>query len=92
MITVSGLIATLVYPYLANPNFGGQALSVGHFLGTAIHDTSQVVGVAKVYANVFSAPVALDVATVTELVRNLFMAAVIPFLALYYARGHADRA
>jgi uncharacterized integral membrane protein (TIGR00698 family) len=91
VITVFGLTATLVYPYLANLIFGGQALSVGLFLGTAIHDTSQVVGAAKVYADVFSSPVALDVATVTKLVRNLFMAAVIPFMALYHARGHAGR-
>jgi uncharacterized integral membrane protein (TIGR00698 family) len=91
VITIFGLTATLVYPYLAHLIFGGQALSVGLFLGTAIHDTSQVVGAAKVYADVFSAPVALDVATVTKLVRNLFMATVIPFMALYYARGQAGR-
>jgi uncharacterized integral membrane protein (TIGR00698 family) len=86
VITIFGLAATLVYPYLANLIFGGQALRAGLFLGTAIHDTSQVVGAAKVYADVFAAPVALDVATITKLVRNLFMAAVIPFMALYYAR------
>jgi uncharacterized membrane protein YadS len=45
-----------------------------------------VVGSAKVYADVFSAPLALDTATVTKLVRNVFMAAVIPFMAFYYAR------
>jgi uncharacterized integral membrane protein (TIGR00698 family) len=86
VITIFGLAATLFYPYLANLIFGGQGLRVGLFLGTAIHDTSQVVGAAKVYADVFAAPVALDVATITKLVRNLFMAGVIPFMALYYAR------
>ena len=40
-------------------------------------------------ADVFSAPLALDVATVTKLVRNVFMAAVIPFMAFYYAGRHA---
>jgi uncharacterized membrane protein YadS len=59
---------------------------VGLFLGTSVHDTSQVIGSSKVYADVFSAPLALDVATVTKLVRNVFMAAVIPFMAFYYAR------
>ena len=49
-------------------------------------DTSQVVGSAKVYSDVFSAPLALDVATVTKLVRNLFMAAAIPIMAFYYGR------
>ena len=86
VITIFGLFATLVYPYAANVIFSGEALKVGLFLGTSIHDTSQVVGAAKVYADVFSAPLALDVATVTKLVRNVFMAVVIPFMAFYYAR------
>ncbi len=86
VITIFGLFATLVYPYAANAIFSGDALKIGLFLGTAIHDTSQVVGAAKVYADVFSAPRALDVATVTKLVRNVFMAVVIPFMAFYYAR------
>jgi uncharacterized integral membrane protein (TIGR00698 family) len=86
VITIFGLLATLVYPYVANFIFAGQALKVGLFLGTSVHDTSQVVGSAKVYADVFSASLALDTATVTKLVRNVFMAAVIPFMAFYYAR------
>ena len=86
VITIFGLLATLIYPYLAHAIFAGNALKVGLFLGTSVHDTSQVVGSAKVYADVYSAPLALDVATVTKLVRNVFMAAVIPFMAYYYAR------
>ena len=86
VITIFGLLATLAYPYVTNAIFAGEALKVGLFLGTSVHDTSQVVGSAKVYADVFSAPLALDVATVTKLVRNVFMAAVIPFMAFYYAR------
>jgi uncharacterized integral membrane protein (TIGR00698 family) len=86
VITIFGLLATLVYPYVANLMFAGNALKVGLWLGTSIHDTSQVVGAAAVYADVFSAPLALDVATVTKLVRNVFMALVIPFMAYYYAR------
>jgi uncharacterized integral membrane protein (TIGR00698 family) len=95
VITIFGLLATLVYPYATNAIFAGEALSVGLFLGTSIHDTSQVVGSAKVYADAFSAPFALDVATVTKLVRNVFMAAVIPFMAFYYAHrtsGQGDHA
>ena len=86
VITIFGLLATLVYPYVANAIFAGNALKVGLWLGTSVHDTSQVVGSAKVYADVFSAPLALDTATVTKLVRNVFMAGVIPFMAFYYAR------
>jgi uncharacterized integral membrane protein (TIGR00698 family) len=89
VITIFGLLATLIYPYLAHSIFAGNALKAGLFLGTSIHDTSQVVGAAKVYADVFSAPLALDTATVTKLVRNVFMVAVIPFMAYYYAKRSA---
>jgi uncharacterized integral membrane protein (TIGR00698 family) len=86
VITLFGLAATIVYPYLAHAIFGAEALQVGLFLGTSVHDTSQVVGAAKAYADVFSAPQALDVATVTKLVRNVFMAAVIPLMTFYTSR------
>ncbi|MES0360068.1 MAG: putative sulfate exporter family transporter [Anaerolineales bacterium] len=87
VITIFGLLATLIYPYAANVIFAGNAMRVGLWLGTSIHDTSQVVGAAKVYADIFSQPLALDVATVTKLVRNVFMVLVIPFMAYYYARN-----
>ena len=93
VITLFGLAATIVYPYLAHAIFGAEALRAGLFLGTSVHDTSQVVGAAKAYADVFSAPQALDVATVTKLVRNVFMAIVIPFMTFYTsrrAREHGD--
>ena len=86
VITIFGLAATIVYPYLANALFGSDALHAGFFLGTSVQDTSQVVGAAKAYADVFSAPHALDVATVTKLVRNVFMALVIPLMAFTYSR------
>jgi uncharacterized integral membrane protein (TIGR00698 family) len=84
VITIFGLLATLVYPYAANLIFAGDPVKVGLFLGTSVHDTSQVTGSALVFADVFSLPRALDVATVTKLVRNVFMAAVIPLMAFYY--------
>jgi uncharacterized integral membrane protein (TIGR00698 family) len=86
VITVFGIFATLVYPYLANILFDGDPERVGFFLGTAIHDTSQVTGAGVVFADTFDAPRALNVATVTKLVRNLFMAVVIPFSAWLHAR------
>lgn len=90
VITIFGLFATLVYPYLANTIFAGGAMQVGMFLGTSVHETAQVVGAGQIYADIFSQPVTLDVATVTKLVRNVFMAAVIPFMAYYYARRTKD--
>lgn len=89
VITAFGIAATLGYPYLANTIFGGDPVAAGLFLGTSVHDTSQVTGSALVYADVFSAPRALDVATVTKLVRNVFMALVVPLMALRYARRSA---
>jgi uncharacterized integral membrane protein (TIGR00698 family) len=81
-ITLFGLLATFLYPYLAHALFGGDAVRAGLFMGTAIHDTSQVTGAAMIYAETYSLPQGLDAATVTKLVRNVFMAAVIPCMAL----------
>jgi uncharacterized integral membrane protein (TIGR00698 family) len=87
VITIFGLLATLFYPYLAHLIFGGNTTRVGLFLGTSVHDTSQVIGSAKVYADVYTSPAVLDGATVTKLVRNVFMAVVIPLMSFYYLRG-----
>jgi uncharacterized integral membrane protein (TIGR00698 family) len=86
VITIFGILATFVYPYAAYIIFGGDPVKAGLFLGTAIHDTSQVTGAALIFGDVFALPRAVDVATVTKLVRNVFMAFVIPGMALYYAR------
>ncbi len=87
-ITVFGLLALIGYPYLAYLGFGGDPQLAGLFLGTAIHDTAQVAGAGLVYLQQFSAPAALDTATVTKLVRNLFMLGVIPLMAVIYHRGN----
>lgn len=89
VITVFGLFATLFYPYLANYIFSEHAVKAGLFLGTAVHETAQVVGAAKIYADIFEQTLALDVATVAKLVRNVFMALAIPFMAYYYANQAA---
>ena len=89
VITIFGLLATLAYPFVANVIFAGHPVQVGLFLGTSIHDTAQVTGAALVFADVFSQPRALDVATVAKLVRNVFMAAVIPLMAFVYSRRSA---
>jgi uncharacterized integral membrane protein (TIGR00698 family) len=87
VIAVFGLLATLVYPSVARLVFGGNMVNVGLFLGTSVQDTSQVVGAAKVYSDLFSAPRVLDIATVTKLVRNVFMVAVIPLMSFLHSRG-----
>jgi uncharacterized integral membrane protein (TIGR00698 family) len=90
-ITVFGILATFLYPYLAYTLFGQNAAAAGRFIGTSIHDTSQVTGAALILGDVYRLARAVEVATVTKLVRNVFMALVIPLTALYYNRRTADR-
>ena len=92
VITLFGVIATLPCPYLAHGLFPADLVAGGRFLGTAIHDTAQVTGAAMIYSDVFSLPRALEVAAVTKLVRNVLMAAVIPYVAFRYvcSRSSAD--
>ncbi|MBW2241664.1 MAG: putative sulfate exporter family transporter [Deltaproteobacteria bacterium] len=89
-ITVFGLLALVVYPFLAHSLFDGDAALAGTFLGTAIHDTAQVAGAGLLYMQQYASPEALDTATVTKLMRNLFMIAVIPLMAFMYHAEAAD--
>ncbi len=86
VITIFGLVATLVYPYLAYHIFHHNAAMSGLFLGTSIHETAQVAGAGMIYADSFASPLGLDVATIAKMVRNVFMAAVIPPMAFLHAR------
>jgi uncharacterized integral membrane protein (TIGR00698 family) len=88
-ITVFGIISMLVYPYFANIYFNGDSLFVGLFLGTAIHETSQVAAAALIYDQQFNSPETLNIATVTKLIRNTFLVIMIPLFAFLYNRGHA---
>jgi uncharacterized integral membrane protein (TIGR00698 family) len=85
-VTLFGMMALFSYPFLAHWLFAGQARMAGMFLGTAIHDTAQVAGAGLIYRQQYGVPEALDTATVVKLVRNLFMAGVIPLMALVYHR------
>lgn len=90
-VVAFGLIGMLAYPLLAHALLGSSE-AIGLFLGTAVHDTSQVVGAALTYKQVYGDDVVLRVATVTKLTRNLFLAGVVPLLAWMHARqarGHS---
>ena len=92
VITVFGMVATLLYPMVAHLIFGDDAVRAGLFLGTSIHDTSQVTGAGLSFSDLYALPQALDVATVTKLVRNTFMCVVIPALAILGpARNRRER-
>lgn len=90
-VTLFGLFAMLTYPYLAHWLFADQPGSAGLFLGTAILDTSQVMGAAMTYRDVFDDPVAMQVATVTKLTRNVMLIGVVPLMGwLHRDAGEAD--
>ncbi len=84
-ITVFGLAAMFAYPWLAHWVFDGEPAFAGLFLGTSIHETAQVAGAGMMYEAQYASPMALDIATVTKLVRNLAMIAVIPLVGFLYA-------
>ena len=83
VITVFGILATIGYPYLANYLFENDSTSVGYFLGTAVHDTSQVTGSALLYSEIFDQPLALEIAVITKLFRNICMIFVLPLIAYF---------
>ena len=90
-VVAFGLFGMLVYPYLAHAILPTSE-TIGLFLGTAVHDTSQVVGAALTYKQVFGDDIVLRVATVTKLTRNIFLAAVIPVLTWMHLRAGATGA
>lgn len=91
-ITIFGLAAMFFYPVLGHYLFSDDPALAGLFLGTSIHETAQVAGAGLMYEAQYDAPVALDIATVTKLVRNLCMIAVIPLVGLLYSseRGTSE--
>ena len=86
-ITLYGVISMLVYPYFAEWYFYGEPLQAGLFLGTAIHETSQVAAAGLIYDQQFNSPETLNVATVTKLIRNTFLVIMIPLFGFLYNRG-----
>ena len=91
-ITVFGLAAMFFYPFLAHEVFATQPELAGLFLGTSIHETAQVAGAGMMYEAQYNSPEALNIATVTKLVRNLCMIAVIPLVGFLYATPERDGA
>jgi uncharacterized integral membrane protein (TIGR00698 family) len=85
-VVLFGCIGMLFYPWLAAGLFGSSPLLAGVFLGTSIHDTSQVVGSALIYSQQHAAPDALSAASVTKMLRNLSIAILIP-AAAWLMRG-----
>jgi uncharacterized integral membrane protein (TIGR00698 family) len=87
-VVAFGLFGMLAYPYLAHALLGSSE-TIGLFLGTAVHDTSQVVGAALTYKQVYNDDIVLRVATVTKLTRNIFLAGVIPLLTWMHIKSQS---
>ena len=88
-VVAFGTLGMLTYPYLAHAVMDTSE-QVGLFLGLAIHDTSQVMGSALTYKMMYGDELALKVAAITKLTRNLCLAGVIPGLAYMHARESGD--
>ena len=92
-VVLFGCIAMLGYPWVAGHFFAASPVRAGIFLGTAIHDTSQVIGAALIYSQQAAAPAALAAASVAKLLRNLSIAVLIPaaaWLARRAERGEEE--
>ena len=85
-ITLFGILSMLLYPYFANFYFEGNSLFAGLFLGTSIHETSQVAAAGLIYDQQFDSPETLNIATVTKLIRNTSLIIMIPLFAYLYNR------
>ena len=91
-VVLFGCTAMLFYPWVAGHFFAASPVHAGIFLGTAIHDTSQVIGSALIYSQQAGAPDALAAASVAKLLRNLSIAILIPVAAWLTQREEASAA
>jgi uncharacterized integral membrane protein (TIGR00698 family) len=85
-VVLFGCVAMLTYPWLAAQFFSATPRYAGIFLGTAIHDTTQVIGAGLIYSQQHAAPAALAAASVAKLLRNLSIVLLVP-AAAWFARG-----
>eukprot|EP00960_Hanusia_phi_P000250 7087-Hanusia_phi.AAC.2 len=90
-VVMFGTLGMLTWPYLAHSLFILPE-QIGIFLGLAIHDTSQVMGAALTYKQLFADDLVFKIAAVTKLTRNIFLAAAIPLLALKLNVGGGEGA
>ena len=91
LVSLFGLLATVSYPYLVEIVLGFSAIQAGFFLGTAVHDTSQVTGAAMIHDQLWGRTSAggltvSEIALTVKLVRNTFLVAVIPLMGWWYRK------
>ena len=81
IVVLWGSIGVFTYPFFVEWFFSSDT-SKGLFLGVGIHDTSQVLAASLIHFDINGNSVVLETATVTKLIRNLFLALLIPYLAI----------
>lgn len=80
-VVLIGSAGMLLYPWLAHEMFAGDPRAAAVFLGTSIHDTSQVIGAALLYEQHFDVAGATAMAGATKLFRNVTLLLLVPLLA-----------
>jgi len=91
-VVLFGSAAMMGYPWIAGAVFGSAAVPAGMFFGSSIHDTSQVVGAAMIYADHFDAPIAVAIAGLTKFMRTLGLLVLVPLAAFWMARKESAQA
>lgn len=86
-ITIFGLIAMFLYPFIAFTIFDNDPIRAGLFLGTSIHDTAQVVGASMIYSQTFDMEQIVNIAITTKLTRNVLIILVVPLLSFYFLKN-----
>ena len=81
IVVLWGSIGVFTYPFFVEWFFSTE-ISKGLFLGVGIHDTSQVLAASLIHFDINGNSVVLETATLTKLIRNLFLALLIPYLAI----------
>ena len=81
IVVLWGSIGVFTYPFFVEWFFSSE-ISKGLFLGVGIHDTSQVLAASLIHFDINGNSIVLETATLTKLIRNLFLALLIPYLAV----------
>tara|TARA_B100000212_G_scaffold48736_1_gene31389 strand:+ start:393 stop:1433 length:1041 start_codon:yes stop_codon:yes gene_type:complete len=81
IVVLWGSVGVFTYPFFVEWFFSSE-ISKGLFLGISIHDTSQVLAASLIHFDINGNSVVLETATITKLIRNLFLALLIPYLAI----------
>ena len=81
IVVLWGGVGVFTYPFFVEWFFSSTT-SKGLFLGVGIHDTSQVLAASLIHYDINGNSIVLETATITKLIRNLFLALLIPYLAI----------